>query len=185
MVPNHNASLHDAAGTDLQRSWREWIIPLQRAFIVTAGICLLIAGLAKLISCFGSVRILGIPDPLLFVSYRVLFVFVGLIEVAIALICFWRSEVILRACLLLWLAGCFLAYRVGLFLIHYNGACSCLGSLTEMIHVSPRVADGIMRCILAYMLLGSVAILLPHFVRPASRGSLRSRPATPVSGHPG
>jgi hypothetical protein len=161
-----------------------WVIALQRIFIVTAATCLLIAGLAKLISCFGSARILGIPDPLLFVSYRLLFVFVGLTESAVALICFWRSEVILRACLLLWLAGCFAAYRVGLFLIHYNGACSCLGSLTETIHINPKVADGLMQFILAYMLLGSLAILLCYFVRPAYQAGLRSRLAAPAPGLP-
>jgi len=38
--------------------------------------------------------------------------------------------------------------------------CSCLGNLTDALHIRPETADNIMKLLLAYMLIGSYGLLI-------------------------
>jgi len=58
------------------------------------------------------------------------------------------------------LATSFLVYRIGLVLVGYYRPCSCMGSLTEELHISPEIADMAMKIILAYLLIGSYGSLI-------------------------
>jgi hypothetical protein len=93
---------------------------------------------------------------------------VGFVEIATATYCAVgkNSDAKLK-CL-----GCLslniLLYRVGLVLIGYNKPCHCLGDLTTAIHVSPHVADVIMRYVLAYILIGSCGILIFQYLKKRS-----------------
>lgn len=127
--------------------------------IYFSGILLAITGLAKLISSFGSAYILQNPDPLLSISFRYVFWIVGAFELAVALVCFFSKCMGLRSVLVAWLATSFLVYRLGLVLVDYHKACSCLGNLTDALHISPQTADTAMKIILAYLLIGSYGTL--------------------------
>jgi hypothetical protein len=130
-----------------------------RLFLHLAGVVLLLVGVAKCLSGFGHERILLERDPIVGFQFRTLFWIVGVIESAVALVCFLSRRIWLSAGLVAWLATSFLAYRFGLWKIGYHKPCGCLGNLTEMLHVSPQAADVAMKAILAYLLIGSYATL--------------------------
>jgi hypothetical protein len=124
-------------------------------FLKTAGAILAFTALAKLIAATGSARVLEENDPFFQFSYRLLFVFVGVLELAIAIICVigrWPRASIL---LVLSLSTCFSVYRVGLWWIGWHRPCACLGNLTGAIGISPELADNAMLLLLTYLLIGS------------------------------
>ena len=84
---------------------------------------------------------------------------VAFLSTVVAFICFYSRNYVLRVGLVAWLATNILLYRVGLSLVHYEKPCSCLGTLTEALHIPPQTADNIMKIILAYLLIGSYACL--------------------------
>jgi Methylamine utilisation protein MauE len=130
-----------------------------RLFVYSAGVFLLIASTAKLVSSFGHTTILQTYDPLTGLQFQDLFRVVASIEIAVALICFFSRQILFPAGLVAWLATSFLIYRICLNLVGYHRPCRCMGNLTDAIHISPQTADTAMKIILAYLLLGSYATL--------------------------
>ena len=128
-------------------------------FIYIAGTMLFITAVAKFVSSAGSARILQNPDPILGISFRHVFWIVGAFELFVALVCFFSKQISLGAGLVAWLSTSFLFYRLGLVLIGYHLPCSCLGNLTDALHIPPQAADTAMKIILAYLLIGSYATL--------------------------
>jgi hypothetical protein len=126
-----------------------------RFFIYSAVILLLVSASAKLISSGGTAKILARPDVLLPLSNQHLFWFVGGIELAVAFICIASKRNWLNAIIISWLATCFWLYKLGLLWVGYTKPCSCLGTMTESIGISPDTADIIAKCIAGYLLLGS------------------------------
>lgn len=137
-------------------SWKPKLI---KSFFTSAACLLLLTAIAKIISSFGSSHILQRTDPIFGISFRILFVFVGLLELLIAFICFLNQSAIFRAALVAWLATAFCFYRLGLLWIGYARPCSCLGNLTDLLPISPQIADALMKCILFYFILGSYSTL--------------------------
>ncbi len=136
---------------------------LIRVFLISAAFFLAITAAAKIFSSFGHAIILKTDDPLLKLSYRHLFWLVGGIELAIAGVCVFGKNVWLQAGLLAYLATNFVIYRFG---INYMGfhVCPCMGYLTESLPVSQTTTDLILKCILAYLLIGSYATLLVRWM---------------------
>ena len=132
---------------------------LVRIFTISSGILFLATAIAKVVSSFGSARILQNPDPILMMSFQHVFWIVGAVELIVAIFCFFDIRCELQASLVAWLATSFLIYRLGLVWIGYHRPCSCLGNLTDALHIPPQAADTAMKIILAYLLLGSYATL--------------------------
>jgi hypothetical protein len=132
--------------------WLKW-------FILSAGCILLITGLAKVISAFGTAKILDYNDPLFGISFKHLMLLIGVIELVISVVCLWSKWIRLQAGLLALLATNFWAYRIGLLCVGYHRPCSCMGNLTDALHISPWVADSMMKVVLAYLLIGSYGTL--------------------------
>ena len=132
---------------------------LPNHFIKISGLVLAITGLAKLSSSLGNALILQNPDPILHITFRQVFWVVGVIELAIGVSCLFSKRIWLPAVLIAWLATIFGAYRFGFVLIGWHKPCSCLGNLTDLLHISPQTADFAMKIILAYLLIGSYATL--------------------------
>lgn len=130
-----------------------------RLFLCFAGILLLATAVAKLVSASGSAHILQNLDPILAISFRYVFLIVGMLEFFIALVCFFSKRIWLSAGLVAWLATGFLVYRISLVAVGYHRPCSCLGNLTDALHIAPQTADMAMKIILAYLLIGSYATL--------------------------
>jgi hypothetical protein len=89
------------------------------------------------------------------VEYRYVFLIVGTIELTASLICFIAKTPLLQVGILAWLASCFLLYRIFLICVGYVKPCSCLGSMTTTIHISPETANNIMKIIMLYLMIGS------------------------------
>jgi len=128
-------------------------------FIGTAGAVLVATGLAKGFSAIGPARALDTADPLIGISFRQLLLLVGLVELLIAFFCLFTERRRFSVLALAWISTNFLVYRIGLWFIGWHRPCGCMGSLTDLLHISPRVADNIMKAVLAYLLIGSYAIL--------------------------
>jgi len=130
-----------------------------RFYLKFAGIFLLATAAAKLISANGDARVLQNQDPVFSIPFRYVFRFVGALELLIAAICFLSRRAGLQAGLVAWLSTNFVLYRIYLLWIGWHKPCSCLGNLTDALHISPQTADTVMKIILAYLLLGSYASL--------------------------
>ena len=132
---------------------------LVKCFVLNAGGILAITGIAKLWSGFGNSKILEVIDPIIGITFRHLMLAVGMGEIVVALFCFFSKSHKLALGLVAWLATNFVVYRFGLVWVGYHKPCSCLGNLTDALHISPQTADMAMKIILGYLLLGSYASL--------------------------
>jgi hypothetical protein len=128
-------------------------------FIYSAAAFLLAAAVAKLVSTSGNARILETLDPVLGITFRHVFWIVGTLEIVVAIVSFFGEYIGIKAGLVAWLATIFAVYRFGLWWVGYHKPCSCLGNLTDALHIQPQTADTAMKIILAYLLIGSYATL--------------------------
>jgi len=142
---------------------------------------LLLTSLAKIISGFGNARILQLPDPLLGMTYRYVLMGVGAIELVIAAVCFSPMRVGLKAGLVSWLATGFVFYRFGAWWVGYNKPCKCMGNLTDALHISPEITEAAMKIILAYLLIGSYAILFWSWRQKGQTSGTAILPEKPAS----
>jgi hypothetical protein len=139
-------------------------MPLKRIlmdmFLKGTGGALALTGLAKTLSAIGSARALDTADPLIGLSFRQVLLLVGLAELLIAFFCLFTNRRALSLWLVAWLSSGFLVYRLGLWFIGWHHPCACMGDLAGVLHLSDHAADNVMKGVLAYLLIGSYAILL-------------------------
>jgi hypothetical protein len=131
-----------------------------KCFLLGSGAVLTITGLAKIWSALGNSKFLSVADPIIGIKFDHLMIAAGLIELCIALFLLVSKKEMLSVCLVAWMSTAFLAYRFGLLYMGWHRPCSCLGNLTDSLHISPELADNIMKGILAYLLIGSYGILV-------------------------
>ena len=86
----------------------KWI----RAFVYSAGGVLLAAALGRFIIALGSAPVLDLPDPLLEIPLRYAVLGVGVLELAVALVCLFAKSLGRQAGLVGWLATNWAVYRV-------------------------------------------------------------------------
>jgi hypothetical protein len=178
-------------------------------FVKSSGAILLLTGAAKVLSRFGHAKILAVPDPILNLSFGNLMLTVGAVELAVAGLCFLpsilrppssalRSQPIRAPVfrfalplypsvsplplvgLVAWMATNFLVYRFALWAVGWHHPCACMGSLAGALHLSDQAADKIMKGVLAYLLVGSYAILLWEWWRGRAASVPRGSSAPPV-----
>jgi len=130
-----------------------------RIFIFVTGTLLSLTAIAKFISAFGNARILQEADPILAIPFRDVFWMAGALELTVSMVCLLGKRLVMQAGLVAWLATAFLFYRLGLIWVGYRKPCSCLGNLTDALHIPPQTADTALKIILAYLLIGSYATL--------------------------
>lgn len=147
----------------------------RRWFVFTAGAVLALTGIAKVWSGLGNSKFLGVVDPIIGIKFGQLMLMVGLAEMAIALVCFFNKRQTLALGLVAWLSTSFVIYRLGLLWMGWKKPCSCLGNLTDALHIPPQVADNIMKVVLAYLLIGSYGLLFWQWKRgwPSNAKNLR------------
>lgn len=124
--------------------------------VFSAGIILLITGLSKIISACGHAKILDINDPIFSITFRSLMLAAGGIELGVAGMCLLTTKFRLSLGLVTWIATVFLIYRFGLWFIHWQRPCPCLGNLTDLLHVSPKAAGLLMAAVAIYLFAGSI-----------------------------
>ncbi|MBE0541110.1 MAG: hypothetical protein IH623_06975 [Verrucomicrobia bacterium] len=146
-------------------------------FVSSAGVILGLTGVAKVWSAFGDVKLLTVVDPIVGLEFKHLMLGVGMVEIAIALVCFFGKRQTLAIGLVAWLATNFLVYRLGLWWLDWKKPCGCLGNITGVLHISPQTADSMVKMLLAYLLIGSYGLLIWEWkhrqkqARALSRGS--------------
>ncbi|MGA4644936.1 hypothetical protein [Limisphaera sp. 4302-co] len=101
-------------------------------FVRSAGVVLLVTGLAKLWSAMGEARVSGGRDPLFGLTFRQLMLGVGLVELVVAGVCLVGRRERLSCVLVGWLAGNVGLYRMGLWWINWEGPFGCAGHVTGM-----------------------------------------------------
>jgi hypothetical protein len=148
-------------------------------FLKVAGSGLAATGLAKALSAIGPARALDTTDPLIGLPFRQLLLLVGLIELFIAFFCLLTDRRRFSLLAVAWISTNFLVYRLGLWFIGWHRPCGCMGSLSDMLHLSPHAADNIMKGVLAFLLIGSYGILLREW-RAARRAPVPVKEEQPV-----
>jgi len=128
-------------------------------FTSSAAVILAITGAAKVWSAFGDMKVLALLDPITGLAFGHLMLAAGIIEVVAAMFCVFNNSIKLRIFVIAWLVTNFVIYRIGLWAVGWQKPCSCLGTLTEALHISPHAADTALKIILAYLLVGSYATL--------------------------
>lgn len=134
-------------------------------FLRSAVVVLAATGSGKVFGALGPARALDLSDPLIGIPFRQLLLLVGLVELFIAFFSLFAHKRWLSVLSVAWISTNFLVYRAGLWLVGWHRPCGCMGSLTDMLHIPPRMADNIMKAALAYLLVGSYAILLSEWRR--------------------
>jgi hypothetical protein len=97
-------------------------------------------------------------DELLLLNNRELMIGAGLLELVVAGVLFRSRDTVFSATVLFWLSANFALYRLGM-LFTKNTNCPCLGSLYEKLGLKPEVFDNLVKLIVAYLVLGSIAVL--------------------------
>ena len=141
-----------ASNLETYRRLRFW-------FNISGAAVLSVTGIAKLWSSLGSSKYLAEIDPIVGISFGHLMQLAGSVEVLVSLVCLFSTRRTLATGLLSYISVSILVYRIGLYWLGWHRPCGCLGNLTDALHISPQIADNIMKFILAYLLIGSLGLL--------------------------
>ena len=140
--------------------FRRSIGSLTRRFSLTAGVVLIVTGIAKIWTGLGDSKFLTLVDPVVGIKFGQLMLLVGVAEIAIAGVCFFSKRQSLALGLVAWMSTNFVVYRFALWWMNWKKPCGCLGNFTDVLGISPQTADNIMKVLLAYLLIGSYGLLI-------------------------
>ena len=129
-------------------------------FLFSACLIFAITGIAKIFGSFGSAKALLELDPIFGVQFRHLMFAVGVVEIGLSVFCIASARTRTAVLLVAWLSCLFLFYRLGVWWLGWQVPCHCLGTLSDSLHMAPATADNLMKIVLAYLLVGSVACLV-------------------------
>jgi hypothetical protein len=128
----------------------------QRFLRIALGV-LIATALLKLVSVASEARGLGISDPLFnFLTTRQVLLLAAVFELGTVAAVFVNRNILTRCGLLLWISAVFVAYRVGLAAVGFEGYCPCLGKLNYGMPISPAVMDGLALGFLVFLVGGSI-----------------------------
>jgi hypothetical protein len=138
---------------------------LVKRYFLSAGLVLATTGIAKAWTGLGNSKFLAVVDPIIGLKFGQVMLVIGVAAIVIALVCFFSKRQTLALGLVAWMSTNFVVYRLGLYWMNWHRLCSCLGNLTDALHISPQTADNIMKVLLAYMLIGSYGLLIWQWKR--------------------
>lgn len=136
-----------------------WVTVVARFLLSTAAAILIITGLIKGLSLFGSAGMLAVRDPVFGISFGILMPLVGVTEIAVgSLVLFCRNGIVASG-LILWISIEFVVYRFFSAELRPGGYCPCLGSLGEYLGLSQAQAPhaALLICIIL-LILGLLAL---------------------------
>jgi hypothetical protein len=134
----------------------------QRIYLKSAVFLLFVTAGGKLGMALGHAKVLDQPSPLFHdISYREFICLGAGLEIAVALyILLSREKLCFPAVGIACLSTSFVGYRLILWAIGFEGYCSCLGSLSDALYLSPEDSNSVAVAILIYLFLGSYGMLL-------------------------
>jgi hypothetical protein len=142
-------------------------------FARCSGVALMLTGVAKVVSAFGTAKILKLDDPVFSISFRWVMLGTGGVEIAASVFCFLKPRDRRAYGLIAWLSTAFIAYRLAVWAIGWSKPCPCLGNLTDALGIPPALADLALGLALAFMAVGSYAAIFLHRFRFAATAALR------------
>jgi DNA-directed RNA polymerase subunit RPC12/RpoP len=126
-----------------------------RFFIITAGIILLAAAAIRFLIATGHAQVLALPEPLLGVPLRDAVIGVGAFELIVALICLFGRRLGLQIGWLVWLATSYIVACIGLLAMHCHPQGTCIGGLTDPLHIHHGTLGYLFELIPVILVLGS------------------------------
>jgi len=135
---------------------RERVVKIYVGFVI---VVLFLTAIAKFWSMTGSSGVFDEQDPITRLPFQLLMLMAATLEIGVAAVCIIAKPVY-GLLSIAWLSSLMVTYRVCLAWVGWRKPCSCLGNITDALHVDPFVADIIMRCVLGVMLLGSASLLV-------------------------
>ena len=132
---------------------------LVRFLLSTAASILIVTGLIKVLSLFGSAGMLAVRDPVFGISFGILMTLVGLTEIAVGTLVLFCRNGLVASGLVLWIGIEFVAYRFFSAELRPGSYCPCLGSLGEFLGLSQAQAThaALLICIIL-LILGLLAL---------------------------
>ena len=100
------------------------------------------------------------PDPMLGIPLRYAVLAVGALELTVALICLFGKRVGLQIGWLAWMATNYVVFWIGLLATHYHPQGTCIGGLTDPLHLLRGTSGLVLMAIPFYLLIGSYAALI-------------------------
>ena len=130
-----------------------------RFFLSTAASILIITGLIKVLSLFGSAGMLAVKDPVFGISFGILMPLVGVTEIAVGTLVLFCRNGLVASVLILWMSIEFVVYRLFSAELRPGSYCPCLGSLGEFLGLSQAQAThaALLICIIL-LTLGFLAL---------------------------
>lgn len=131
-----------------------------KSFVKSAGFILLAAALSRFLIAFSSAQFLSLPDPALGIPLRYSVFAVGGIELLVAVICLFGKNIYFKTGWLAWLATNYVVFQVGLFWMHCHPQATCIGSLTDPLHLSRGFYGWCTLFLAIYLVTGSYTALI-------------------------
>lgn len=132
-----------------------WIKP----FVYAAGGILLAAALIRFIIAAGDTPLFALPEPILGIPLRYAVLAVGGLEAMVALICLFGRKTALQVGWLAWLSTDFVVFWLALAWMSCPLQGTCLGSLTDPLHLARGTMGTIMAVMPFFLLIGSYVAL--------------------------
>jgi predicted RNA-binding Zn-ribbon protein involved in translation (DUF1610 family) len=131
----------------------KWI----RSFILSAGAILLVAALTRFFIAFSNAQVLSLPEPMIGIPLRDAVLLVGLMELAVALLCLFGKRIGLQVGCVAWLAVTYAVYRIGAIAMGGHHQATAIGSLTNPLQLSRGFAGMMVGLAPVCLLMGGSA----------------------------
>lgn len=145
---------------------------LVRSFIYSAGAILLVAAYGRFLIATGNAQhVLSRLDPMLGIPLRYAVLIVGAFELTVAWFCLFGRRVGFQLGWLAWLSTNFIVFWIGLIYSHCPPQGTCIGSLTDPLHLSHGITGSIVEFIPFCLVLGSYAAVLSFWLSADARSA--------------
>ncbi len=136
-------------------SSNEYAGRFNRLFTWSAIGILIVTGIAKLVSAFGSVELLKSVDPILGLSNRTLLLLVGTGELIVAALIARLRGPRVKLGLLAWLSLQFVVYHAAMQRVDGFHTCPCLGYIYNWTGITNEAVNTITQALAWYLLIGA------------------------------
>ena len=146
-----------------------------RLFTNSAGALLLAVALAMFIANWSSTGLVQPQDPVLMVSMRILFWFIGAATLGIGLVCLFGKRVSLKIIFVCWLTMNLAVYQLGwLWKGDNRGVGVYLTSMADAFGITSNTAYWLLQMVFLYLLIGSSVSVLTFGAQTWMRKPLKS-----------
>lgn len=147
-----------AGGLSFLQNWS--VEKLPDWFLVSSGAILALNGMEQILEVFAKNQTLDLADPIFGIPFRVMLLSFGIVNVAIAALCFFTDRKMLLLCIIVWWTANGVVYRIGLWQMGWTQPYPLVSYLATSLHISVRKADVVLAGVAGYLLTGSITSLV-------------------------